>query len=114
MTHVVRKLVEFQSDEIEPIKQLAAANFPKPSGVGNISALIRSVVHMATMDPERFGLAAPGQRLADLPTIEAEVVAQTAGQPPLDVSTLQENQPDWQSPPSDAGLPETVKALSKG
>ena len=75
---------------------------------------LRTVIRIACMDPARFGLAAPGQSLADLPTIEAEVVAQTAGQPPLDVSTLQENQPDWQSPPSDAGLPKTVKALSKG
>ncbi len=113
MESYTRKQIKLQPSILDEANELAVTNFQLPSGAGNFNALVRYLIHTAYLDPARFGLAAPGQSVADLPTIEAEVVAQSAGQPPLDVSTLQENQPDWQSEPSDAGLPETVKALTR-
>lgn len=43
---------------------LAEANFPKPSGEGNVTTLVRILVNQAYHYPERFGLVSP---FADIP-----------------------------------------------
>ena len=45
--------------------------FPSRAVRGNFNELIRHLIHAAYQEPRRFGLAAPGQSMADLPTVEA-------------------------------------------
>ena len=69
MSTPVRKEMLIDPETLEEAKQLAVANFRKPSGVGNFNALMRHLIHVAYREPEKFGLAEPGQRFEDLPTV---------------------------------------------
>jgi hypothetical protein len=46
-------------DTYRRMAALAEANFPKPSGDGNITTLVRTLVNQAYHYPERFGLISP-------------------------------------------------------
>lgn len=45
---------------------LAEANFPKPSGEGNVTTLVRVLVNQAYHDPGRFGLISPFAEAPDI------------------------------------------------
>ena len=68
-------LIHFDEARWAQASTLAAANYPdkrNPSG-GNVKALLQYLVTAAYNDPERFGLAAPGESPDARPSVSQEL-----------------------------------------
>jgi hypothetical protein len=51
--------VRLDDETYDMAMELARANFRKPNGEGHFSILLRALIHLAYMHPERFDLRPP-------------------------------------------------------
>ena len=111
----VRKEFVFSPEDAERAEALALANYPRPGGRGNVNELVRRLINAASPNQSALAWQRQGRAWRICRPLKPKSWPRRAGRPPLDVSTLQGNRAGiWQSPPSDAGLPETVKELTRG
>lgn len=54
--------IRFDEETYDRLTTLAISNFPKPSGGGNVTHLIRHLALLAYDHPDRFNLRAPAAR----------------------------------------------------